>query len=69
MPSKYDGMTVREILRTKKASIRSAPLPKGSPTWDEMMDWLWESVDAEAKANKTGLKTIRKLLSDGRFDR
>lgn len=33
------------------------------------MDWLWEDVDAAAKANKPGFKTIRKLLTDGRFDR
>ncbi|MFN3168542.1 MAG: hypothetical protein ACE37H_15895 [Phycisphaeraceae bacterium] len=62
-------MTVLEILKTKKASIRSAPLPIGAPNWDDIMDWLWEDVDAAAKANKPGFKTIRKLLTDGRFDR
>jgi len=69
MPSKYDGMSVREILRLKKAGVRSAPLPPGSPSWDDILDWTWEDVDAAARANRPGYKTIRKLLTDGRFDR
>jgi hypothetical protein len=69
MPSKYDGMTVREILRLKKANVRNAPLPPGSPAWDGILDWPWEDVDQAAKANRPGFKTIRKLLTDGRFDR
>ncbi len=69
MASKYDGMTVRDILRLKKASIRSAPLPTGAPGWDSLLDWTWEQIQHEAKANTPGFKTIRKLLSDGRFDR
>lgn len=58
-----------EILAGKKVSIRQAPLPSGSPSWDEIQDRMWEDVDAAAKADKPGYKIIRKLLSDGRFDK
>jgi len=69
MPSKYDGMTVAEILRLKKASIRQSPLPPGSPPWDEILPWTWEQIDDAARARRPGFRMIRKLLSDGRFDR
>jgi hypothetical protein len=29
----------------------------------------WEEIEAGAKANRPGFKTVRKLLSDRRFDR
>jgi len=66
---KFDGMTVREILALKKASIRAAPLPPGSPAWDSLFDFTWEQVTTAARQNIPGFKTIRKLLSDQRFDR
>jgi hypothetical protein len=46
---KYAGMVVGEILRTKKASIRSAPLPPGSPSWDDLLHLTWERVDESAR--------------------
>ena len=67
--SKFAGMKVRDILLLKKGSVRTAPLPPGSPSWDQILDLLWEEVDAAAKAGRPGFKTIRKLLSDQRFDR
>jgi hypothetical protein len=33
------------------------------------MKMTWEEIEAAAKANKTGFQTIKKLLTDGRFDR
>ena len=69
MAHKFAGMRVRDILRLKKASVRNAPLPPGSPTWDEVEDMIWEDVDEAARRNEPGFKTIRKLLTDGRFDR
>ena len=66
---KYDGMTVREIFKKKKARICRAPLDPGSPSWDDIAEWTWEEVDAAAKARKTGFETIRKLLTDGRYDK
>lgn len=66
---KYAGMRVRDILRLKLGSIRNAPLPEGSPGWSEVEAMTWEQVDDEAKANTPGFRTIRKLLTDQRFDR
>ena len=63
------GRTVREILRTKKASICHAPLPRGTPPWHELATWVWEDVERAARKGRAGMKTIRKLLTDGRFDR
>jgi hypothetical protein len=69
MAHKYAGKTVREILRGKKASIRAAPLPAGSPDWAEFETMRWEEIEAGAADNNPGFKTVRKLLSDRRFDR
>lgn len=66
---KYDRMKVRDILKLKKGTIRQVPLDPGSPSWDSILDMTWEQVDAAANANKTGFKTIRKLLGDNRFDK
>jgi hypothetical protein len=69
VPHKYAGLTVAQILRLKKASIRTAPLPPGSPTWAELDPLLWEQVDEAARQNRPGFRTVRKLLTDQRFDR
>ena len=69
MMHKYQGLHVSEIMRFKKASIRSAPLPVGTPPWTELDDLTWEEVEAAASRNEPGLKTVRKLLTDQRFDR
>lgn len=66
---KFAGMSVREILRTKKASVRTAPLPAGSPSWADLEDMMWEDIEAGAVDNRPGCKTVRKLLTDRRFDR
>jgi hypothetical protein len=63
------GKTVAEILRGKKASIRSAPLEEGSPGWDDILDMTWEDVVDRARRRAKGFRTIRKLLSDNRFDK
>jgi RHS repeat-associated protein len=67
--SKNSGKTVRQILQGKKGSIKNAPLPPGSPSWDSILDNTWEEIEAGAKANSPGYREIRKLLTDGRFDR
>jgi hypothetical protein len=33
------------------------------------MDMKWEEINASAKARKPGYDTIRKMLTDGRFDK
>jgi hypothetical protein len=66
---RFAGLSVRQILGLKKASVRNARLPAGTPSWDEIADMTWEEIDSAARASRTGFKTIRKLLSDSRFDR
>jgi hypothetical protein len=62
-------MTVREILKEKKAKIRKAKLEKGSPSWDDILDETWEQIVKNAKERVKGYKTIKKLLTDQRFDK
>ena len=69
MANRFAGMRVRDILVLKKASVRNAPLPEGSPRWQDLENWIWEDIETAAQANRPGFKTIRKLLSDGRFDK
>ena len=69
MPRYDPKLKVREILRLKRAGIRTAPLPLGTPAWSELLEWTWEEVDEAASRGEVGMRTIRKLLSDSRFDR
>ena len=66
---KYAGKTVAEILKDKKASIKNAPLEPDAPTWQEILTKKWEEIDKAAKAGQPGYDTIRKLLTDGRFNK
>jgi hypothetical protein len=65
----YVGQKVTDILKRKKASIKQARLPSGSPAWDAFMEMTWEQVEAGARANSPGFKVVRKLLTDKRFDK
>jgi hypothetical protein len=62
-------MSVRDILKLKQANFMQAPLPAGSPAWSDILDLRWEDIETAAQADDSGFKTIRKLLSDSRFDR
>jgi len=62
-------LKVSDILRKKKGSIKQAPLPKGSLSWDEYSQMTWEQIEQGARANRPGFKVVRKLLTDKRFDR
>ena len=66
---RFSGMTVAEILPYKKSSILAAPLERDSPSWSEIETLTWEEIDDRARQSLPGYKTIRKLLSDRRFDR
>jgi RHS repeat-associated protein len=68
-PLYVNKQTVREVLKRKKGSIMQAPLPKGSPSWKEIMNMTMEEIEKAAKAGKEGFKTIKKLLTDSRFDK
>ena len=60
---------VSDILKRKKASLKQAPLPSGSPDWDTFMQMTWEQVEEGARTNRPGFKVVRKLLTDKRFDK
>jgi hypothetical protein len=53
----------------KKGDIRNAALPSGSPGWNDILHLTWEEVIDMAKKRQPGFRFIRKLLSDGRFDK
>jgi len=63
------GRTVREILERKQMSVVRAPLPPGSPAWEDIMEVTWEEIDRRARRREPGYSTIRKMLSDRRFDK
>jgi len=65
----FAGQQVVDILRHKKASIKQARLPQGSPDWDAFSQMTWEQVEDGAHANRAGFKVVRKLLTDKRFDK
>ena len=65
---RFAGQKVSEILRQKRGDIMKAKLPKGSPRWEEVRGMTWEQINKGAGDNRPGFKTIRKLLSDRRFD-
>ncbi|HUK72576.1 MAG TPA: hypothetical protein VLW50_28055 [Streptosporangiaceae bacterium] len=61
------GTKVSDILKSRKGSIKQAPLPPGSPSWNEIQDMTLSDVQAGANAKLPGYKTILKLLRDRRF--
>lgn len=60
---------VKDILKGKEGAIKDATLPKGSPTWDQISQMTMDQIDKAAKACEPGFRTIRKLLTDSRFDK
>lgn len=69
MPKNSDDETVEQILRRKKGSLKNAPLPSGSPSWDDILYETWIDVDRKAKRRVPGYRTIRKLLTDPEYDK
>jgi hypothetical protein len=65
---RYAHQLASVILRGKKASIRHAPLPGGSPPWPEIEKMTREEIEDGASRNQPGFRMIRKLLSDRRFE-
>lgn len=63
------GKTVAEILEEKKASVKNAPLPPGSPSWDDILSLTWEEIVKRARKREPGFSTFRKLLTDKRFSK
>jgi hypothetical protein len=69
MAHKNAKKKVRDILKGKKGSIKQADLEPGAPSWDDIQDLTWEEIEERAEADMPGYRTIRKLLSDKRFDK
>jgi hypothetical protein len=63
------GTKISDILKSKKASIKTARLEPGSPSWDEVQGLIWGDIEEGAKQGKPGYRTIRKLLTDSRFNK
>ena len=63
------GKTVAEILKSKRANIKKVSLDPGSPSWDEIMNFTWEVIEEKARKREPGFHTIRKLLSNRRFNK
>jgi hypothetical protein len=63
--------TVKDILKGKKGSIKNAKLPKGSPSWDDLIRWglTLEEIYRRAERGDPGFSTFKKLLTDGRFNK
>jgi hypothetical protein len=68
--AEFEGKTVAVIIKLyKKAGIQNTGLPPGGPGWDEILRMLWEDIVAEAKKHKKWAQTVKKLLTDKRFDK
>ena len=65
----YGDKTVSEVLKTKKGSIKNAPLPPGGPNWNDLLPLSMEAVRKLAQKGETGYREIWKLLTDSRFNR
>ncbi len=63
------SVLVRDILKGKLGRIKKAPLPRGSPNWNDLERETLGDVERKAAENVTGYKTVLKLLGDGRFDK
>ena len=68
-PGEEEDPTVGVVLVDKKGTILRAPLPKGSPSWEDVRGTRMSEVRRRAAANEPGYRTIAKLLTDRRFDR
>ena len=69
MPPNKQDETVRDILKRKQGRVKQAPLPPGSPSWDQILDLTWEEVSERASRREKGFKTFKKLLSDPEYNR
>jgi hypothetical protein len=69
VPPNDNNETVSDILKRKQGRIKNAPLPPGSPSWDEILDLTWEEIKERAIQRTKGFKTFRKLLSDPEYDK
>ena len=62
---------VSEILKKKLGSIKNAALPRGAPSWKDMIEQgiTWGDIVEGAQKKLVGYGTIKKLLGAKRFDK
>jgi RHS repeat-associated protein len=60
---------VKDVLRTKRGSIKNAELEPGSPSWDQIQELTLEEIGARARQGLPGYKTLWKLLTSKRFNK
>lgn len=66
----YDPDTkVSEILKSKRAGIKQAPLPRGAPSWDELQQLTWGDIEERTRQGQNGYKMIKKLLTKKEYER
>ena len=68
---KYGDQTVKDVLKTKRGSIKNAPLPPGGPNWNDLIrnGVTMEAIRRLADMGETGYKEIWKLLNEIRFNK
>jgi len=64
---KYGEQTVQDVLKSRKGSIKNAPIPPGGPSWEMLLPMTMDAIRRLADQGETGYKTIWKLLNDSRF--
>ncbi len=62
-------IAISDVLKGKLGKITKAPLPPGSPSWEQVSNMTVAEVRAAAKANEPGFKTILKLLTEGKYNK
>jgi len=68
---KYGDQTVNDVLKTKRGSIKNAPLPPGGPSWNDLIrdSVTMETIRRLADKGETGFREIWKLLNEIRFNK
>jgi len=61
--------TVEEILKSKKGSIKNAPLPPGSPSWNDIVKITLVEIMRRAQRGEIGFKEFYKLLTQGTYNK
>ena len=66
----FAGKKVADIIKAyKKGSITHKALPPGGPGWKDILEMVWEDIVQAAKQGKRWARTVKKLLTDRRFDK
>lgn len=56
--------TVDEVLKSRKGSVKRAPLPKGSPSWEDIRHLTMKQVLERKQVGMVGYRVFWKLLTE-----